>query len=210
MKALFVAGAHTDVGKTHVACAILEQARAAGLTVEAWKPVVSGFEAGRASDPARLAAACGLDLTPEAVASIAPLRYAAPLAPPWAARAEGVRLTLDMLGLPPATDADLLVVEGAGGLMSPVAEDATCLDLIAACGLPVVLVGGSYLGAISHTLTALALTPDPLAVVLSESPAPAPDFAATVADVRRFAGATPVIPLPRNGVVDFVTVLGLA
>ena len=54
-----------------------------------------------------------------------------------------------------ANPADLAIVEGVGGLMSPIAEDVTGLELMVALGLPVVLVGGSYLGAISHTLTAL-------------------------------------------------------
>lgn len=206
---LFVAGSHTDVGKTHVAAALLRAARAAGLTVAALKPVVSGFDPDdwEASDPGRLLAAMGTPPTDPALAAIAPLRYAAPLAPPMAARLEGERLTLEQLAGPArawlaSTNADLAVVEGAGGLMSPIAEDATGLELMAALAIPAVLVGGSYLGAMSHSLTALEVMRAhglqcPALVVSESSEADAPDFAQSVDWITRFAGATPVIAAPR-------------
>ena len=88
MRALFVAGTGTDLGKTHVACALLRAARARGLGVDAFKPVVSGFDsdAPQTSDPARLVAALG---RPDAWAEVSPRRYRAPLAPHLAARLEG-------------------------------------------------------------------------------------------------------------------------
>lgn len=217
MKALFVAGAHTDVGKTHVACAILRCARAAGLSVEALKPVVSGFDprAPQGSDPWRLLEAAGVEPTLAAIARLSPWRFAAPLAPPMAARAEGQRLPLapmTALARQRLADsrADLFLVEGVGGLMSPIADDATGLDFMAELAVPAILVGGSYLGAISHTLTALKLTPDVRAVIVSESPEEGPSLAATVESVRQFAGDTPVVALPRDAEVDFVAALGLA
>jgi dethiobiotin synthetase len=207
---LFVAGAHTDVGKTHVACALIAAARAQGLTAEALKPVVSGFDVAdwEESDPGRLLAALGQSPTLTTLEAMSPWRFTAPLAPPMAARREGVRLELAPVvafcraGLA-ATRADLRLVEGVGGLMSPIAEAATGLDVMLALGLPTVLVGGSYLGAISHTLTALEVLRArglPVAtVVVSESADPdAPDFADTVAAVRAFAGAAPVIAAPRG------------
>src|SRR5690606_25597343 len=101
-----------------------------------------------------------------------------------------------------ATRCDLFLVEGAGGLMSPLADDGLNLDLIAALDLPVVLVGGAYLGAISHTLTALSvlknLGHDVRAVAVSESgEASAPDFGETVQLTARYAGRAPVLPVPR-------------
>ena len=96
-KALFVAGAHTDVGKTHVACALIRAARARGIACDAFKPVMSGFapEDAAASDAGRLLAALGRPMSD--LDQISPLRFAAPLAPPMAARREGVRLTLSDL-----------------------------------------------------------------------------------------------------------------
>lgn len=200
MAAIFVAGAHTDVGKTYVGCAILRAARAAGRTVDAFKPVVSGIDLADwgDSDPGRLLSALGRRLDQGALDDIAPLRFAAPLSPPMAAALEGRSLALADLVTPCArrvaeSAADLLLVEGAGGVMSPMAEDGLCLDLMAALQLPVVLVGGSYLGSISHTLTALEVTRSRgiavSAVVLSESGgADLPDFEQTVAAVARFGG----------------------
>jgi dethiobiotin synthetase len=209
--ALFVAGAHTDIGKTYVACALLHAARAAGRSVAAFKPVVSGFDPAdwSTSDPGRLLAAMGRPRTPEALAQVSPLQYAAPLAPPMAARMEGRRLHLaDLLERTrawlAATRADLALVEGAGGLMSPLAEDGTGLDLMQALGVPSVLVAGGYLGTMSHTLTALevlrARGMPPLALVVSASSDPdAPDFAETVESIRAFAGKVAVVAAPRGG-----------
>jgi dethiobiotin synthetase len=225
MSAVFVAGSHTDVGKTHVACALLRAARAVGLSVAALKPVVSGYDAAapQGSDPWRLLEAIGREPSQVALEAMSPWRYAAPLAPPMAARLEGERLQLDDLvqacrARLAGTTAELFVVEGVGGLMSPIAEGATGLDLMLALELPVLLVGGAYLGGISHTLTALeVLRSRGLAVaalVVSQSADPeAPDFAASVEMVAQFAGATPVLAASRSGPTPdaaMLAALGLA
>ena len=206
--ALFIAGAHTDIGKTHVACALIRAARARGMACDAFKPVLSGFDpaAAAASDAGRLLRALGRPAGE--LDAVSPLRFAAPLAPPAAARREGVRLEiaalLDLcrswLG---ASTAELKLLEGAGGLMSPIAEDGTALDLPARLALPSILVGGGYLGAVSHTLTALEVMRSRalpvLAVAVSQdADAAAPDFAETVAMVRAFAGQVPVIAVARD------------
>lgn len=206
---VFISGSHTDVGKTWVACALLRAARAKGLSVEAVKPVVSGFDPAdwAESDPGRLLAAMGRELTPAALHVISPLRFDAALSPPMAARLEGRDLRLAEMvavcrrGL--ESPADYLLVEGAGGVMSPAAEDATCLDLMRELALPTVLVGGSYLGGISHTLTAIeTLRAKGLAiaaVVISQSGDPdAPDFAQSVDSVAAFAGDVRIVAAPRG------------
>ena len=209
-RAVFIAGAHTDVGKTHIACALLEAARAEGCSVEALKPVVSGFDAAdwSASDPGRLLTALGRAPSAAALDAISPWRFTAPLAPPMAARREGRALALAEIAAwcrarLAQTVADFTIVEGVGGLMSPIAADATGLELMTALGLPAILVGGSYLGGISHTLTAIetarAHGVAVKAVVVSQSgEAEAPDLAETVADVRRYAGDAPVVAAPRD------------
>jgi dethiobiotin synthetase len=208
---LFVAGSHTDIGKTHVACALIRAAHAEGLSVEALKPIASGFDEGgwADSDPGRLLEALGQAPTAEALERIAPWRFKAPLAPPSAARRE--RRSLPMAPVIAfvrnrlaASTADLFVVESAGGLMSPLAEDGTSLDLLEALDMPVLLVGGSYLGAISHTLTALEVLRlrgcSTAAVVVSQDADPeAPDFDETVGLVASYAGAIPVVPAARDG-----------
>jgi dethiobiotin synthetase len=210
MTRLFVAGAHTEIGKTHVACALIRAARAAGLSVDAFKPVVSGIDPATLaeSDPGRLLAALGRPLTAKSLAAISPWRFAAPLAPPMAAALESRPLPLAPLAEAcqawlAASSADLTLIEGVGGLMSPIADHATCLDLLAGIDAPTLLVGGAYLGAISHTLTALEVMRSrgraPLAVVVSEDAGPdAPDFAQSVALVAEHAGPTPVLAARRR------------
>lgn len=205
MKALFVAGTGTDLGKTHVACALLRAVRARGLSVDAFKPVVSGFDpdAPESSDPARLAAAMD---RPGAWAEVSPRRYRAPLAPNLAARLEGETLAMADLAADcrtwlDARDVDLALVEGAGGVMSPMTDDATNLDLMAALNLPVLLVAGSYLGTASHLLTALEVLRarglTVAAIVVSES-LDAPDMAQTAEMLRAFERRTPIVVAPRD------------
>lgn len=207
---LFVAGSHTEIGKTHVACGLIRAARARGLAVEALKPVVSDIDPAdwRRSDPGRLLTALGRDLPPATLDAISPWRFRAPLAPPMAAELEGARLPLapivdfcrDRIA---ASKADLMIVEGVGGLMSPIADDGTSLELMEALACPCVLVGGAYLGAVSHTLTALEVLRTrglrPGAVLISQDAGPdAPDFAGTLGLVARHAGPVPVIAVPRS------------
>lgn len=117
------------------------------------------------------------------------------------------------------TPADLFLVEGAGGVMSPLTSDGTCLDLMKALGLTSLLVGGSYLGGISHTLTALetlrAHGVAVAAIAVSEAADPgAPDFGETVALVARHAAGVPVVAVGRNAddawAARLLTELGLS
>ncbi|WP_419321251.1 dethiobiotin synthase [Caulobacter sp. ErkDOM-E] len=205
MKSLFVAGTGTDIGKTHVACALIRALRLRGQSIDAFKPVVSGFDPDDpdVSDPGRLAQA--LD-EPGALHRISPRRYRAPLAPNLAAALEGDVLSLDdlvgdcqdRLARP---DRDLLLIEGAGGVMSPMTDTATNLDLMVALNLPVLLVAGSYLGTVSHVLTALEVIRSRglsvTAIVMSESLA-APDLGQTGRMLRGFETRAPLILAPRD------------
>ena len=205
---LFVGGAHTDVGKTHVAAALIRAARARGLACDAFKPVLSGFDPARwrESDAGRLLEALGRGA--DALDAMSPLRFAAPLAPPLAARREGARLELTGVldrcrAWLDANGAAFRLLEGAGGLMSPIAEDGLALDLPARLDLPSILVGGSYLGGVSHLLTALevmrARRLPVRALVVSEDGGPeAPDFMETVDMVRTFAGEVPIVSARRS------------
>jgi len=209
MPALFVTGTGTDIGKTYISCALIRALKARGAAVDAFKPVVSGFDPRDAagSDPARLAAALG---DPGAVLRIAPRRYRAPLAPNIAARLEGQVLALDDMVIDAVARAaelrdGLLLVEGAGGVMSPLTDGETNLDMITALGAPALLVAGSYLGAISHVLTALvalrAARAEVAAVVISES-LDAPDLNQTAGALAPFLGGAPLFLAPRSEAWD--------
>src|SRR5690606_6777257 len=95
-----------------------------------------------------------------------------------------------------------LVIEGAGGVMSPLTDDKTVLDLIAALGGPTILVTGTYLGAISHTLTALeALRRRDVVlpcVIVNESAADNVNLEETVRSLRAQAPQETFAPVARN------------
>lgn len=197
VRAVFIAGAGTEVGKTYVTAALTRYLLGQGRPVRTVKPLASGVpplgDPGFAgSDTARLLDAQGIALDPHAVEACSPWRFSAPLAPDQAAALEGRALDLaDLVGwcrAQIARTSGTLLIEGVGGLMSPVTEHATGLDWLRALDVPVLLVSGSYLGAISHVLTAcetLRRYDVPvLAIAVSESegaPAPANLVAASIA-----------------------------
>ncbi len=206
MNGLLITGVGTGVGKTLVTTILCHQLRGIGRNVAALKPVVSGFAySDPASDPALILRSLGIAATADSIAAISPWRFAAPLSPHLAARREGRSVSLDDIvrfcrthAGPPGS---IRLIEAAGGIMSPIAKDGTCLDLAERLGDPAILVTGTYLGALSHTLTALVAMRDRgLAVrgiVVSQSVEDA-GLAATVEGLRDYgAGDVPIHPLPR-------------
>lgn len=151
MRGLFVTGTDTGVGKTVVACALARGWRARGRRVAVMKPVETGV-AGEPEDATRLRAAAG---DPAPLEVVCPWRFGAPLAPVMAARAAGAP-PVDVAALVAharrrATEADVLLVEGAGGLLVPVEGRTTWVDVVARLGIPLLIVAANRLGAINHT-----------------------------------------------------------
>jgi dethiobiotin synthetase len=208
MTAFFITATGTDIGKTFVTAGLIRALRRAGRTVDAAKPVISGFTmAGLdVSDTGILLSAMGRDLTAEEAERISPWRFTAPLSPDMAAEAEGKAVDFDVL-LADSRDRiagrqDVLLIEGVGGVMVPLDETNTVLDWMAALNLPVLLVAGSYLGTISHTLSAVdVLTRRGLrvtALVVSETPDGTVGLGQTIATLRRFIPADiEILALPR-------------
>ena len=206
MSALFVTATGTDIGKSFVACGIIAELRRRGRRVAALKPLASGYEDARAaeSDPGRLLAALGRDITPAELDRISPWRFRAPLAPDMAAKREGKKVDFAALAefCRDAVDRyDDLLIEGVGGVMSPISEKQTVLDWMVELEIPVLLVSGSYLGAQSHALTALAALRGRRlalrAVVVNESPDGGLSAADTAQSLARFARGTELLALPR-------------
>lgn len=152
-RGLFVTGTDTGIGKTRVAVALVHALRAAGLRVAAMKPVAAGAGPdGLNSDVVALVAAAGLAAD---LADVNPYAFAAPVAPHVAAQASGVRIDLDVVAAAfarLAADADVVVVEGAGGWRVPLNETEDMADLAQRLGLPVLLVVGLRLGCLNHAL----------------------------------------------------------
>jgi dethiobiotin synthetase len=94
------------------------------------------------------------------------------------------------------------LIEGIGGIMVPLDDRRTVLDLMSVLRIPVLLVAGSYVGTISHTLTALDVAArrnlDLAAVVVSESEGSAASLEDTVAAIAQFADAIDVVGLPQR------------
>jgi dethiobiotin synthetase len=210
LTAIFITATGTDVGKTFVATSLIRTLQQMGRSVEAIKPVASGFDAEHpeASDSGVLLDALGLPITLQEIERISPWRFRAPVSPDLAAQREGQRIDVDAV-ISFCQDAieqrqDILLIEGIGGIMVPLDEERTVLDVMMALQLPLILVAGSYLGTISHTLTALdALFRRDmklLAIIVSETPAATVPLDDTVAAIARFA--RPVIGLPRQRQMD--------
>jgi dethiobiotin synthetase len=207
MSAIFVTAAGTDIGKTFVTCGLIRALQARGRKVAALKPIASGFAPAEAerSDGGRLLAALGRPVTAETIAQMSPWRFAAALSPDMAAAREG--RAIDFAGLVGfcrdaiATRDGALLIEGVGGVMTPLDARHTVLDWMAALDIPIVLVAGSYLGAISHCLTALDVARRRgLAIaclVISESQDSLVPLDETRHTVARFAPGLEVIALPR-------------
>jgi dethiobiotin synthetase len=207
MTALFVTATGTDIGKTFVAAGLIRQLRGAGRAVDAIKPVVSGFDpaAWRDSDPAALLAALGRPATLEEADRISPWRFGAPLSPHMAARREGRSIAfeevIDFCRRAMAGRRGVLLIEGIGGIMVPLDDHRTVLDWMSVLRIPIILVAGSYVGTISHTLTALEVLVrrnlNVAAVVVSESACSAASLEDTIATVQRFADSIDVVGIPR-------------
>ncbi|MBI2481441.1 MAG: dethiobiotin synthase [Planctomycetia bacterium] len=152
---LFITGTDTGVGKTYVTALIAKQLIAAGRRVGVYKPAASGCVGDETDDPFVLWDAAGRPATLEAVC---PQRFTAPLAPHLAARAEGKEINIELLrtGIDFWRDrSDIILVEGIGGLMSPVSADEYVADLAHDFRFPLIVIAPNTLGVINQTLQTL-------------------------------------------------------
>lgn len=211
MTALFVTASGTDIGKTHIAEHLIRAWRADDRLVWALKPIASGFDAGdpEGTDTVRLLRALGEEPTPENIHYVSPWRYAAALSPDMAAALENQVIPFDDVveycrsAIRQAeSDGARLLIEGIGGVMVPIDGKRTVLDLIAALDIPALLVTGSYLGSLSHTLTAFevlkarGVTVD--GIIVNETPNSEVPLEESCETLRRFVGPTEVDPFPHE------------
>jgi len=209
MSRYFITATGTDIGKTLVTTTLCYQLTQSGKKVTALKPVASGFNANDPeSDSVLILQSRGLPADPALIDTISPWRFSAPLSPPLAAAREGRAITMKDVVVFCRTHESLsgiTLIEGAGGVMSPLDNTHTMLDWMQTLHWPVILVTGSYLGSISHTLTALeALRARgvPLqALVISESERSAVSLEESADAVAPYIGLEiPVVKLPRLSV----------
>ncbi|WP_370979852.1 dethiobiotin synthase [Agaribacterium sp. ZY112] len=171
MNAFFVAGTDTDVGKTYVSALLLKSAAQAGLSSLGLKPIAAGAELVgdqlQNDDAEQLMSASSIELP---YAAVNPVCLAEAMAPHLAAKRAGVELKCDELleqvrqSLHLA-EADLSLVEGAGGWRVPLVPGFDMADLARALDLPVILVVGMRLGCLNHAqLSAEAILKDGLSL----------------------------------------------
>lgn len=220
MRGLFITGTDTGVGKTHIACEVVRGLNAAGHRVGVFKPACSGAvidTTGRPhwDDIERLSDALGRDVP---VDQICPQRFFAPLAPPVAARREGRTVDLDAIqrGLKSWWgECDMIVVEGAGGLLCPLTDNLTIADLARQFNFPLLIVARLGLGTINHTLLTVEVARQrglSVAGILFNEPTPmtADASAATNADEVAARCDVPVLAIRRHGSDEWLSRFGHA
>jgi dethiobiotin synthetase len=155
-KSWLITGTDTDVGKTRVALALLRAVAATGKSVVGMKPVASGCHvtpAGPRSEDAELLLRASN--VQAAYRDVNPYAFVPAIAPHLAAAEAGVTIQADVIRESFATLAglaDCVIVEGAGGWLTPIDERQTMADVASVFGLPVVLVVGLRLGCLNHAL----------------------------------------------------------
>jgi dethiobiotin synthetase len=197
-----VTGTDTGVGKTWVACAIARALLAAGVRVVAIKPVETGCgtTARAEEDGVRLAEATGQAEPREAL-----IRLAAPLAPVLAAEREGRTIDFDDLLIRIegyAAGADLVLLEGVGGLLAPITWEWCLVDIAQALDARAVLVASDRSGSVNHallTLGALELASVPVTDVVITSPeVPDESTGTNDAAIARLGGIARIREAPRT------------
>ena len=161
LKPIFITSTGTNIGKTYLTSLIIKKAQALNFKVNAIKPIISGFniENFNTTDTGIISAALGKDQS--SIEEVSPWRFEAPLSPDQAAYKENKEIVFKELidfclkNLNPIKNIyDIVLIEGVGGTMVPINNKYTTLDLMKALDIPVILIIGSYLGSISHTLNA--------------------------------------------------------
>jgi dethiobiotin synthetase len=209
MKSLFITATDTGAGKTTFSAALLTQARARGINAAPMKPVQTGCSRRDsrlvAPDLEFCLSAAGLNASDELQDLMSPYRFEPACSPHLAAREAGVSIELEKI-----LDAchqlhsrhDVLIVEGAGGILVPLNEHHFMLDLMKAMKLPIVLVARAGLGTLNHTLLSLhelqraGLMMKGIVLVDSSGHDPADIVEDNFETIKKAAGHLPIIRMP--------------
>jgi dethiobiotin synthetase len=211
LRGFFVTGTGTEVGKTVVAAVLARTLAASGERVAVFKPAVTGLDDPGETDHALLRRAAGAEQSDD---EIAPYRYGPPASPHLAAAEAGEEIEAERLragARDAAAGADVLVCEGVGGLLVPLAwrRDAAAnrganylvRDLAVDLELPVVVAAPPGLGTINHTLLTLesarAAGLDVAAVVLTPWPGKPSAIERSNLETIEDLGEVPILTLPR-------------
>jgi dethiobiotin synthetase len=198
---LLITGTDTGVGKTWIGRALASALVKAGRPVVAIKPVETGCSDTTAmrEDGALLAAATG-----QAEPRRALYRFAAPLPPALAADVAGEAIDLDAMLFrleALSSGAEVVLIEGVGGLLAPMTWEWTVVDLVRALGASALVVALDRLGTINHTLLTLGALElaglEVAGVVLTAPETPDPSTGTNAAAIARLAGIDRIVTMPR-------------
>jgi len=208
MTGIFVTATGTEVGKTYVSEALIRYAKNQKNLILPSKPIISGWLPNdiEQTDTARLLKAADLMVNEANIKAISPWRFTLPLTPEMAAQKENKEINIQELihfceqrTLLAKKEGVHHLIEGVGGLMSPIKGHFTNLEWLKALNYRCILVTGSYLGTLSHTLTALKVLQNEglqiAAVVVNETPQSSVPLADTVRYLTTY-GSFPVIEIP--------------
>jgi dethiobiotin synthetase len=203
MRGVFVTGTGTEVGKTVVAAAIVAAAVDGGMSVAAFKPVVTGLDESSGDWPRDHELLSEVANAGQSPSDVAPFRFGPAVSPHLAEALSGEEIDPDELVAKAdeeAGRADALVVEGVGGLLVPLTNDYLVRDFAGELSLPVVIAARPGLGTINHSLltieAARAVALRIQAVVITPWPdEPSQLEWSNLETIERF-GEVPVIGLP--------------
>ena len=155
MKSLFVTGTDTDVGKTCVSASIVKNLRDMGIDVGVMKPFASGYKKNSSSLPQDVEILMKYSDSHDPTDLINPYFFEIPTSPYDASKILGQKISLQKI-----TDAydklllshDLVIVEGIGGLMTPITRNYFVSNLISELDIDTIIVTGSKLGTVNHTM----------------------------------------------------------
>ena len=206
MSKIFVTASGTGVGKTFVTRTLINQLRKNGCSVHALKPIATGFksEDNKLSDTKLLLHALGLDADVQGIDNITPWRFREALSPDMAAAREQTYIPFDKLisFCEQENDRDVTLIEGIGGVMVPLDKKHLVLDWIAALQAPTLLIVGSYLGTLSHTLTAVSALKtggvEIIGIIVNESPNQPVPSEESAEIIARFTETIPIRILHRT------------
>ena len=221
MKGFFITGTDTGVGKTAVTAALCHMLRNRGLDAVPVKPVQTGVADGEPGDLEHCLEVCGLTPDKRELALMNPCRYTIPASPHLAAEHENTAVDIDCLEnccRELAARHDMLLVEGAGGLLVPLTRTVSTLDFALRLALPLVIVARAGLGTLNHSLLTVAATRkaglDIAALILNRT-APEPqseedqlieaDNVRTIAETGKVQVAGPLPFLPGAGETSTAT-----
>jgi dethiobiotin synthetase len=198
---VFVTGTGTEVGKTVVAAAIARTATGSGRRVAVFKPAVSGLDEDGEPDHELLRRAAGSEQSDD---EISPHRYGPAVSPHLAARIAGEEIdpgALIAAAHAVAEGAEVLVCEGVGGFLVPLAPDYLVRDFARELGLPVAIAASPGLGTINHTLLTVdavrAVGLEVTAVILTPWPEPPSELELDNRETISRLGSVDVQVLPR-------------